>query len=236
MSDYDSPWKEALDLYFEPFLLFFFPQAHADIDWTRPYETLDKELQKIVPAAEQGRRIVDKLVKVWLKTGEERWLLIHVEVQTWQETGFARRMHVYNYRIFDHYNRETISLAVLADDDLDWRPNHYGYARWGFRTSTEFGGVLLVLPSFQLLSRLLSAAWPLFPLPVTGWNRDGRPQNLLLPESAVSRLRPSRFGQSSGVLPQWPPQGTPCPGLPHLPETLLRAQGYGPVPLQARRR
>src|ERR1700689_5495229 len=104
------------------------------------------------------------------------------------------------------------------------------------RTPPNLGGVLLVLPSFQLLSRLLSAAWPLFPLPVTGWNRDGRPQNLLLPESAVSRLRPSRFGQSSGVLPQWPPQGTPCPGLPHLPETLLRAQGYGPVPLQARRR
>ncbi len=35
MADYDSPWKEALDRYFEAFLLFFFPQTHADIDWTR---------------------------------------------------------------------------------------------------------------------------------------------------------------------------------------------------------
>jgi hypothetical protein len=41
---------------------------------------LDKELQRIVPRAKQGRRTVDKLVKVWLKSGEERWLLIHVEV------------------------------------------------------------------------------------------------------------------------------------------------------------
>src|SRR5436305_396482 len=30
MADYDSPWKEALDRYFEAFLLFFFPHAHAD--------------------------------------------------------------------------------------------------------------------------------------------------------------------------------------------------------------
>jgi hypothetical protein len=35
MSDYDSPWREALDRSFELFLAFFFPQAHADIDWSR---------------------------------------------------------------------------------------------------------------------------------------------------------------------------------------------------------
>ena len=69
-----------LDRYFEAFLAFFFPQAHADIDWARRYEMLDKEFQQIVREAEQGRRVVDKLVKVWLKSGEERWILIHVEV------------------------------------------------------------------------------------------------------------------------------------------------------------
>ena len=35
MADYDSPWKEALDVFFEAFLELFFPQAHADIDWNR---------------------------------------------------------------------------------------------------------------------------------------------------------------------------------------------------------
>jgi hypothetical protein len=137
-ADYDSPWKEVLDRYFQAFLAFFFPQAHADIDWSRGYETLDKELQRLVRAGEQGRRIVDKLVKVWLTSGEETWLLIHVEVQAWRERDFARRMHVYNYRIFDHYGREVISLAVLADDDPNWRPTRYGYGRWGFHTGTEF--------------------------------------------------------------------------------------------------
>jgi hypothetical protein len=79
-TDYDSPWKEALDRYFEQCLALFFPQAHADIDWSRGHEMLDKELQPIVRQAQHGRRYVDKLVKVWLKSGEERWLLIHVEV------------------------------------------------------------------------------------------------------------------------------------------------------------
>jgi hypothetical protein len=137
-TDYDGAWKEALDRFFEACVAFFFPLVHADIDWSRAYETLDKELQKVVRQAKQGRRYVDKLVKVWLKSGEEAWLLIHVEVQTWKEADFPRRMHVYNYRLFDRYGHEVISLAILADDDPNWRPTQYSYGRWGFRTGTEF--------------------------------------------------------------------------------------------------
>jgi hypothetical protein len=143
-ADYDSPWKEALDRYFDSCLAFFFPQAHAEIDWSRGYEMLDKELQRIAGQAKQGRRTVDKLVKVWLKNGEERWLLIHVEVQTWKESDFPKRMYVYNYRIFDRYDREVISLAILADDDPAWRPSRYGYGRWGFHAGVEFPIVKLV--------------------------------------------------------------------------------------------
>jgi hypothetical protein len=152
-TDYDSPWKEALDRYFEQCMAFFFSRAHAEIDWTRGYEMLDKELQPIVRQAKQGRRYVDKLVKVWLKSGEERWLLIHVEVQSWKEGDFPKRMHVYNHRIFDRYDREMISLAILADDDPDWRPNQFGYSRWGFRTGTEFPIVKLLdyAPRWQVL-------------------------------------------------------------------------------------
>jgi hypothetical protein len=32
MTDYDSPWKEAISLYFRDFLRFFFPPIEADID------------------------------------------------------------------------------------------------------------------------------------------------------------------------------------------------------------
>jgi hypothetical protein len=125
-------------------MAFFFPNAYADIDWDRDYEMLDKELQPIVRQAKHGRRYVDKLVKVWLKSGEERWLLIHIEVQTWKEGDFPRRMYVYSHRIFDRYDREVISLAILADDDPDWRPNRYEYSRWGFHTRITFPIVKLL--------------------------------------------------------------------------------------------
>jgi hypothetical protein len=35
MSDFDNPWKDVLAHFFGPFLAFFFPEAHAAIDWTR---------------------------------------------------------------------------------------------------------------------------------------------------------------------------------------------------------
>jgi hypothetical protein len=151
--DLDSPWKEALDRYFEQCLAFFFPRAYSDIDWGRGFETLDKELQPIVRQAKHGRRYVDKLVKVWLKSGEEKWLLVHVEVQAWKEGDFPRRMFIYNHRIFDRHGQEVISLAILIDDDPAWRPSRYEYGRWGFRTGIEFPIVKLLdyAPKYQEL-------------------------------------------------------------------------------------
>ena len=78
---FDSPWKDAIERYFEDFILFFFPQAHGQISWSRGYEFLDKELQQVVRDAELGLRLADKLVKIWRTGGEEAWVLIHVEVQ-----------------------------------------------------------------------------------------------------------------------------------------------------------
>ena len=73
MSDYDSPWKEALDYFLPAFLEFFFPRVHELIDWERGYQSLDKELQQVVREAEVGKRLADKLFQVWLKDGQEAW-------------------------------------------------------------------------------------------------------------------------------------------------------------------
>jgi hypothetical protein len=124
-TDYDSPWKEALDVFFESFLALLFPAAHAQIDWSRGWESLDKEFQQVVREAELGRRYVDKLAKVWTKAGAECWVLVHVEVQTERDPEFPLRMYVYHYRIFDRYNMPVASLAVLADDDANWRPREF---------------------------------------------------------------------------------------------------------------
>jgi hypothetical protein len=144
MSDFDSPWKEALEAYFPLFMALFFPQAHADIDWSRGFEALDQELQQVARDAELGRRVVDKLFKVWLRSGQEEWLLVHVEVQSHEEADFARRMFVYHYRILDRYDREVVSLAVLADERAGWRPDHFFSGRWGCEIRFRFPLVKLL--------------------------------------------------------------------------------------------
>ena len=137
-SDYDSAWKEALTIYFEPFMAFCFANAHADINWERGYETLDTELQEVIRDAEIGRRLADKLVKVWLNSGENALVLIHVEIQGQVQSDFAERMYVYNHRLFDRYRQKVFSFAVLGDENSNWRPTAYSYHRWGFHTSLQF--------------------------------------------------------------------------------------------------
>ncbi len=144
MTDYDSPWKEMLDGYFPDFMAFFFPEAYRDIDWSRGYESLDTELQQIVRDAELGRRLADKLMKVWRRNGAEQVVMIHVEVQGDRKIDFPQRMYIYHYRFFDRYGGSVVSVAVLADDDPGWRPSDYGYELWGCRLRLEFPTVKLL--------------------------------------------------------------------------------------------
>ena len=39
--DFDSPWKDLLEKYFQQFMEFFFPKAATDIDWSQEHEFLD---------------------------------------------------------------------------------------------------------------------------------------------------------------------------------------------------
>lgn len=45
--EYDSPWKEVLERYFQQFMGFFFPQAHALINCSQPYQSLDNGFQQV---------------------------------------------------------------------------------------------------------------------------------------------------------------------------------------------
>lgn len=137
-ADFDNTWKEAIGEFFEPFLLFFFPQVHTLIDWTKLPQSLDKELQQIAPASVGELRIADKLFQVWLKDNQEIWLLIHIEVQSQEEALFNQRMYIYNYRVFDLYKRPVISLAILGDERLNWRPSSFGYSFGGCELSLKF--------------------------------------------------------------------------------------------------
>ncbi|MFC1708307.1 transposase [Planctomycetota bacterium] len=135
---YDSPWKEALERFFPAFMELLFPEVHRDIDWSEGFEFLDKELQRVVRDAQLGTRLADKLIKLRRRTGDETWVLVHVEVQGQVDPELPLRMYVYNYRIFDRYRKPVASLAVLGDERCDWRPSRFGYGFWGCRVHLDF--------------------------------------------------------------------------------------------------
>jgi hypothetical protein len=119
-------------------LAFYFPDAYAGIDWSKEHIFLDKELRAVVQDAELGTRFVDKLVRVTELCGDESWIYIHVEVQGTRQPEFAKRMFVYNNRLFDRYDRPVASLAVLADEHKMWKPSSYGFSVLGCRHTLEF--------------------------------------------------------------------------------------------------
>ena len=142
--EFDSPWKDILEAYFQDFMLFFFPQIHEDIDWSRGYDFLDQELRQVVRDAELGTRLTDKLVKVWKLSGEESWVLAHIEIQSQEERNFSDRMFVYFYRLRDKYNQKIASLAILGDERETWRPQPFQQSLWGCEVSFRFPTIKLL--------------------------------------------------------------------------------------------
>jgi hypothetical protein len=143
-ADFDSPWKEVLAHYVPEALRLFLPAVATQIDWDRGYTLLDKEFQQVTRDADLGRRLAHVLVQVWRRDGTEAWVLIHIEVQAQPERDFARRMYVYHYRIYDRYERPIMSVAVLADEQTDWRPDRFTQELWGCTIEMRYPVVKLL--------------------------------------------------------------------------------------------
>ena len=142
--DYDLPWKDIVEAYFEAFMRFFFPQIHAEIDWSRGYEFLDQELSQIIRDAELGKRVLDKLVRVWSLSGDETWVLLNIEIQSQEESNFSTRIFTHHYRLRDCYNIPIVNLAILGDERSTWRPNCFQSAKWGCTVDFRFPIVKLL--------------------------------------------------------------------------------------------
>jgi hypothetical protein len=110
--DYDGLWKVAIEDFFWEFIAFFLPKLFNDLDRSHPPEFLDKELLTIHKELKIPKQIVDKLIKVKLKDGRFKWILIHVEVQARFEIDFPTRMFLYKAFIFAKYQLPIVALAV----------------------------------------------------------------------------------------------------------------------------
>jgi len=136
----DSLWKGILEDVFDDFLVFFFKEDAAQFDLEKGFEFLDKELEQLFPSGDskQALKFVDKLVKVFTKAGTEEWVLVHVEVQGYNDSAFAKRMFTYFYRILDHYNKPVTCVAIFTDDSKSYQPTTYNYSYLGTKATFSY--------------------------------------------------------------------------------------------------
>lgn len=97
ITQFDSPWKNILDIYFADCMHLCWPTAYASIDWSKKPIMLDKELQSLMKDNTIGNRIADKLVKVYLKDGTEHYVLLHVEIQQNRHCSYLQSKLLTNY-------------------------------------------------------------------------------------------------------------------------------------------
>lgn len=136
--DYDNNWKEAIEKHTFEAIAFFFPQLFPSIDTTKNPVFLEQEMRNIRRKSLKGRKkIVDKLMKVWLKNGEERWLLIHIEVESSDKDGFNKRMYIYFSRAYDKYDVAIVSLALFVGEKIP--PSHDYFEINNYGTKMTYG-------------------------------------------------------------------------------------------------
>lgn len=123
----DILWKGMIEEVFDDLLRFVFPEAESIFDLDQGFEHLDKELTMVNPAPESkaDTRIVDKLIKVFLKNGSEEWVLCHIEVQAANDKEFAKRMYRYHARIYDRYEQQLTAIAIFSGKDGNKLPKKY---------------------------------------------------------------------------------------------------------------
>ena len=123
----DILWKAALEDLFDDFLRFFYTNADEIFDLDKGFVYLDKELEQLFPPEGDNYtpKYVDKLVKVFTRTGMEEWILIHLEVQAYIDQDFAKRMFQYYIRIWDKYDKPITAFAIFADTRKGFHPKEY---------------------------------------------------------------------------------------------------------------
>ena len=75
--------------------------------------------------------MADQIVKVILKDGAEKWILIHVEVQSENEADFSARMFQYFYRIYDTYEQKIVAFAIMTSPRESETPEEFSYNYFG---------------------------------------------------------------------------------------------------------
>jgi len=137
-NDFDGHWKRIIGTTFEEFLTFFAPDLAELVDWSIQPEDLNRELQRLQTDGNAKNRKADSLYRVYLKNQTTIPVLVHLEVQGWEDTEFQKRMFQYFYRIFDSYGENIYTLAIYINDNEQFMPEGYQYDFFGTKLTYKF--------------------------------------------------------------------------------------------------
>ncbi|WP_339237112.1 Rpn family recombination-promoting nuclease/putative transposase [Oceanobacillus sp. FSL W7-1281] len=130
-TDYDGLWKNLIEELFQEFMEFFAPDLYPEIDFEKEVDFPNIELFQFVINSRKGRKYSDRLAKVTLKNGEEKYVFVHIEVQAIGEQDFAERMFKYFYRIYDKHKHPIYSIALLTDASHQHYEDTFRYSFYG---------------------------------------------------------------------------------------------------------
>jgi len=73
-----------------------------------------------------------------MKSGEDQWILIHIEIQGEDHSDFSKRMFRYFYRIYDRFDKEVYAIALMTSDKKSEHPDYFHYNFFGTKVDYTY--------------------------------------------------------------------------------------------------
>ncbi len=109
--------KGAIEASFFSMLQFMIPAAEKELDTARKPVFFDRELAEMFPEKEKKETVhsfADLLARVYLLNGEERLVLVHIEMQVKRSRNFAQKMFRYHSRLSGRYQQPVTLIALFT--------------------------------------------------------------------------------------------------------------------------
>jgi len=79
-----------------------------------------------------------------MKNGDEKWLILHAEIQGKGGGDLPSRMRHYESLIFAHYRKEPVALAIITDKRPLKEASSYSYSHYGTRLVYEYNNLVIM--------------------------------------------------------------------------------------------
>lgn len=130
------------------------PDLYELINFKIEPKQLDNEFRSLFPESESNDRRVDKLFEVHLKNGENKWILLNIEIQSYEDEYFAKRMFQHYSRIFDKFDREIEAIVVYTYEKNRHKYKKYKSKFLGTKLTYEFRIYDIALQKIEDLTKI----------------------------------------------------------------------------------